>query len=113
MVEASEDTVIPLDDEKGGEDNIDNPEIYMQNEKQSDIFMDELAFEFSVRNPQDFNGHIVYEVKGRDEQGEFEAKRRYNEFYSLHEKLTARWPGCLIPRIPAKKAVGNKDLVFI
>ena len=54
MVEATEDT-IPLDEESKGNprdsEMLDDPEIYMQNEKQSDIFMDELAFEFSVRNP--------------------------------------------------------------
>ena len=89
MVEATEDT-IPLDEEskggKGDGDMIEDPAIYMQNEtKQGDLFTDEIAFEFSVRNPQDFNGHIVYEVKGRDDQGIFECKRRYNEFFILHE----------------------------
>ena len=106
MVEATEDT-IPLDEESKGNPNresemLDDPAIYMQSEKQSDIFMDELAYEYSVRNPQDFNGHIIYEVKGRDDQGLFECKRRYNEFNSLHTVITKRWPGVLIPKIPAK-----------
>ena len=86
MVEATED-MIPLDEEsKGQGDMVDDPAIYMQNESvKPDLFTDEIAFEFSVRNPQDFNGHIVYEVKGRDDQGIFECKRRYNEFFILHE----------------------------
>ena len=75
--------------------------------------MDELATEFTVRNPQDQGGHIVYEVKGRDNQGVFECQRRYNEFFVLHELLTKRWPGCPIPRMPSKQKFGNKDLVFI
>ena len=34
--------------------------------KETDIFTDEYAYAFSVKNPQDFHGHVVYEVKGKD-----------------------------------------------
>ena len=89
------------------------PDIYQNEQKAADIFTSEMEFEFSVRNPHDKSGHIVYEVKGRDNQGLFDGTRRFNEFYALHEALTKRWPGCLIPPVPSKQKFGNKDLVFI
>ena len=52
-------------------------------------------------------------VKGRDEQGEFEVKRRYNEFYLLYDCLGKRWPGIVLPQVPPKKAMGNKDIIFL
>lgn len=80
---------------------------------QSDVLLDEIAYSFQVKNPQDQGGHIVYEVKGKDSQGEFECKRRYNEFHVLHDQLTKRWVGIPLPLVPPKKSIGNKDLVFI
>ena len=116
MVEAVEDA-IPLDEGAQGSareaDMVDDPAIYNASENSSNLYVDALAAEFSVRNPQDFNGHIVYEVTGRDDQGVFECKRRYNEFYVLRDQLVKRWPGCPIPRLPGKQTFGNKDLVFI
>jgi len=55
----------------------------------------------------------VYVVKGRDSTGEFEVKRRFNEFFLLQDCLTKRWPGILLPMLPPKKAMGNKDIVFL
>ena len=52
-------------------------------------------------------------MKGKDLQGSWECKRRFNEFYLLQEALSKRWPGIVIPLCPPKKAVGNKDLVFL
>ena len=66
-----------------------------------------------MRDPQDYHGHIVYNVTGRDLQGEWECKRRYNEFFLLQEALVKRWPGIVIPLVPPKKAMGNKDMVFL
>ena len=66
-----------------------------------------------MRDPQDFNGHIVYNVRGKDQQGEWECKRRYNEFFLLQECLAKRWPSIVLPLVPPKKAVGNKDLIFL
>ena len=63
--------------------------------------------------PTDFHGHIVYTVIGRDLQGSWEVKRRYNEFFYLQEALAKRWPGIVIPQVPPKKAIGNKDQVFL
>ena len=68
---------------------------------------------FQCLNPQNKNGHIVYTCKGVDEQGDWAGERRYNEFHALREKLEQRWPGIPIPRLPAKKAIGNKDIKFI
>lgn len=48
-----------------------------------------------------------------DDQGEWDGLRRFNEFFLLFECISKRWPGVPIPSIPPKKAMGNKDLVFI
>ena len=77
------------------------------------VLVNDIEFQYSVRNPQDQGGHIVYDTRGKDSQGEWEGKRRYNEFFILHEALTRRWPGVPIPAIPPKKAVGNKDMTFV
>ena len=86
------------------------PETY---HKESTALMNDFEYDYSVKNPQDQGGHIVYDVRGKDKQGPWEGKRRYNEFYGLWEVLTKRWPGVPIPGIPPKKAIGNKDLTFI
>jgi chemotaxis protein histidine kinase CheA len=48
-----------------------------------------------------------------DKQGPWEGVRRYNHFYCLYEALQKRWPGILIPKLPSKKAIGNKEVKFI
>ena len=68
--------------------------------------------EFRVTDPVN-TGHITYTIHGRDEDGEFEGSRRYNDFYHLHASLLTRWPGTFVPAIPSKKAVGNKDDKYI
>lgn len=67
---------------------------------------------FSVSDPVN-TGHVSYTIRGRDEDGEFEGSRRYNDFYHLRAALVNRWPGAYVPPIPAKKAVGNKDDKYI
>jgi len=52
-------------------------------------------------------------VRGKDRQGVWEGKRRYNEFFLLHEVLCRRFPGVPVPQVPPKKAIGNKDVTFI
>lgn len=52
--------------------------------------------------------YVVYTVKGSDSHGPFEVLRRFSEFYALKETLNARWPGCFVPPVPEKKAVGKK-----
>jgi hypothetical protein len=71
------------------------------------------AMKYTVKNPHDKSGHIVYEVTGADKHGDWNGLRRYNEFYVLHQTISKRWPGIPIPSVPPKKAIGNKDLVFI
>ena len=41
--------------------------------------------------------HILYQVVGKDREGSFSNKRRYNDFSILRNLLIRRWPGCLIP----------------
>ena len=96
--------------------NVVEPNVYEAEGEQgdrADLFADQRSLDFSVRDPQDHGGHIVYVVKGKDSQGEFEVKRRYNEFYLLQDCLQKRWPGILLPQVPPKKAMGNKDIVFL
>jgi sorting nexin-1/2 len=72
------------------------------------------SIKFEVSQPQLTNGkYVAYFIRGEDALGQFEGKRRYNDFYTLRNILMIRWPGCFIPAIPPKKAVGNKDLKFI
>lgn len=57
--------------------------------------------------------HVSYTVRGTDSLGDFEGSRRYKDFLALRNSLIARWPGCYIPPIPPKKAIGNKDMKFV
>lgn len=75
--------------------------------------MNDIEYDFSVANPQDVGGSIHYEVKGRDKQGVWEGKRRYNEFFILQETLARRFPGVPLPILPEKQAFGNKDVLFL
>lgn len=59
------------------------------------------------------NSYIVYAISGMDHLGPFEGDRRYNHFHQLRNTLSANYPGILIPGIPPKKAVGNKDIEFV
>ena len=59
------------------------------------------------------NSYIVYEITGRDKLGPFEGERRYNHFNALRNCLSQNYPGILVPGIPPKKAVGNKDIEFV
>lgn len=55
----------------------------------------------------------VYDVAGRDKNGSFNCKRRYNEFNELRRKLVDNWPGYFIPPIPEKKTTGNTNPEFV
>jgi hypothetical protein len=66
--------------------------------------IDEHNTHFTVRNPMMSNGHIVYNMVGKDKQGKFEGQRRYNEFFLLHQTITSRWPGVFVAKIPPKKS---------
>ena len=92
---------------------IEDPAVYAQEDNKNELGFDQSAVEFTVRDPQDFNGHIVYVCKGVDLQGPWECMRRYNEFFTLHDALTKRWPGICLPCVPPKKTMGNKDLTFL
>ena len=45
---------------------IEDPAVYAQQENKLEMGLDQAAAEFTVRDPQDFNGHIVYVCKGVD-----------------------------------------------
>jgi len=56
MVEA-----VPEDPTAG---EVAEPNVYEQSGQKEDFFSDVKALHFSVRDPQDFSGHIVFVVKG-------------------------------------------------
>ena len=75
--------------------------------------LDSVTAQFSVRDPINSSGKVIYKISGVDREGAFEGTRRYNEFFLLHECLSKRWPCIPIPAIPPKKNFGNTDLIFI
>ena len=52
-------------------------------------------------------------LKGTDTNGAFDVLRRYRDFAALRRALINKWPGCYIPPIPPKKAVGNMEREFV
>ena len=74
---------------------------------------DDENFDYKVVKPQLHGSHIVYHVQGADKQGPWDGIRRFNHFYALYEALQKRFPGLLIPKLPPKKAIGNKEVKFI
>ena len=68
--------------------------------------------EFCVSDPVK-GGHTTYTVRGRDNDGEFEGTRRYNDFHIVRDHLVKNWPGCYVPPVPPKKMTGNKGETFI
>lgn len=73
------------------------------------------APEIEVCEPQQNkgSGHTVYKVKGRDHHGEFDVNRRFREFDHLRRVLYSRFLGLYVPPIPEKKAMGNKEGIFV
>jgi hypothetical protein len=49
--------------------------------------------------------HVEYKIAGEVNGDKFEVRRRYKEFRILHRILTQTWPGCILPKLPPKKAV--------
>ena len=72
--------------EQNNEDQDDNIDANVFNQN-TDLVDTSVQKEFTVTNPQNKNGHIVYKCKGVDFLGVWEGERRYNEFYKLYEKL--------------------------
>lgn len=78
---------------------------------------------WKVTDPVQSGSTIKYKVIGSDSDGQFEAQRRFNEFFALRKALSERWPGCYIPYCPDKTVVnidtnkmsmkGNKDEKFV
>jgi len=108
MVENYRESVNPY-----GEDGEEVSPLAVTFDKETDVLMNDLEYDFSVGSPQDMGGNIVYDVKGKDKQGVWEGKRRYSDFYLLWEVLCKRFPGVPIPVLPEKKAIGNKDILFL
>lgn len=68
---------------------------------------------FIVKDPQTkegVGGHTKYTVECS--LLESSTMKRYSDFHALRNKLQERWPGLLIPNIPPKKIINNKDVSF-
>jgi hypothetical protein len=48
-------------------------------------------------------GFYTYLISGSDDVGNFEIRRRYNDFFYYREALVKKWPGIYVPPIPEKK----------
>ena len=70
---------------------------------------DSMALNISIENFQmieeRLRKHVTYKITGEENSNKFEIFRRYKEFKFLHKVLSQTWPGCLIPKLPKKKAV--------
>ena len=95
---------------KAGE--VDFDKIPLEKQQIPTIYDDE-NFDYKVVKPQLHGSHIVYHVQGVDKQGPWDGVRRFNHFNALYEALQTRWPGLLIPQLPPKKSIGNKEVKFI
>ena len=93
--------------------NVDFDKVPLQEKTFIPTIYDDENYDFKVVKPQLHGSHIVYNVQGVDKQGPWEGVRRYNHFFCLYEALQKRWPGILIPKLPSKKAIGNKEVKFI
>ena len=70
--------------------------------------------EFSVSEPSKSNGdYITYALKGYNEEGPFDIRKRYSDFLKLRVVLIQRWPGFYMPSLPPKKTIGNMDNEFV
>lgn len=95
---------------KAGE--VDFDKVPLDKQQIPTIYDDE-NFDYKVVKPQLHGSHIVYHVQGVDKQGNWDGIRRFNHFNALYEALQKRWPGLLIPKLPPKKTIGNKEVKFI
>jgi len=50
-----------------------------------------------------------YPIKGCDSNGDIECERRFSLFYELRLALVMKYPGLVIPPLPAKKLTGKKE----
>ncbi|KAM3139233.1 hypothetical protein pb186bvf_008643 [Paramecium bursaria] len=77
---------------------------------------DDFQITVEVSDPKVKDGmqkYTTYSVRGMDRSGQFDVPRRYNDFHLVRSVLISKWPGCYIPPLPPKKALGNLDQEFI
>ena len=56
----------------------------------------------------------MYSISAYDKKGFFsEIKKRYHDFFILHELFLNRYRGLYLPQLPPKKTFNNKDRTFI
>lgn len=58
------------------------------------------------------SGHVEYRVVSKlDECLEVNVMRRYSDFLWVYGQLLGLYPGCIIPPVPDKQAVGKNSLI--
>lgn len=70
---------------------------------------DDAVLVYTVTEPTVTSGVTRYKVCGLDDDGQFEAMRRYQEFEMLRAVLVDRWPGVYVPAIPPKAGYTTKN----
>ncbi|KAJ3330581.1 Vacuolar protein sorting-associated protein 5 [Blyttiomyces sp. JEL0837] len=81
------------------------------------------SFEVNISDPQKvgadlINAHVIYKVKTKTNapqyrNPEFSVQRRYRDFLWLHNQLTDKYPGAIIPPVPEKHAIGRFQDDFV
>ncbi|CAD8079600.1 unnamed protein product [Paramecium sonneborni] len=77
---------------------------------------DNFEIKVEVSDPriqQGLNKYTIYSVRGMDQNGQFDVARRFNDFRLIRQLLVHKWPGCYIPPLPPRKALGNMNQKFI
>jgi hypothetical protein len=57
--------------------------------------------------------YTQYHIVGRDSLGQIDILRRYSEFVLLRDMLFTRYPGLVIPPLPAKKIQGKFSEILV
>ncbi|CAD8163391.1 unnamed protein product [Paramecium octaurelia] len=77
---------------------------------------DDFEISVEVSDPKvqsGLNKYTTYSVRGMDKNGQFDVIRRFSDFRLIRQFLITKWPGCYIPPLPPRKAIGNMDQKFI
>ncbi|CAD8077497.1 unnamed protein product [Paramecium sonneborni] len=77
---------------------------------------DDFEISVEVSDPKvqsGLNKYTTYSVRGMDKNGQFDVIRRFSDFRLIRQFLIIKWPGCYIPPLPPRKAIGNMDQKFI
>ena len=68
--------------------------------------------------PDNYGGYMLYKVNTTTNHphfsfGNFSVMRRFSDLEWLHIQLSTLCPGCIIPALPDKQALGRFELEFV